>query len=73
MALRPIGCREFFWSSIDVSHVVFESIGRAIPEIIIIGDTSPAGINAASSSGFRIMHKPLDLQEMQALIEAQPA
>ena len=60
-------------TGVDVIHAVFESIGRAIPAIIITGDTSPEGINAASSSGFRIMHKPLDPQEIQALIEAQPA
>lgn len=60
-------------TGVDVIHAVFESIGRAIPAIIITGDTSPEGINAASSSGFCIMHKPLDPQEIQALIEAQPA
>lgn len=60
-------------TGVDVIQAVFESIGRAIPAIIITGDTSAEGINAASSSGFRVMHKPLDPQELQALIEAQPA
>ncbi|MGU7775461.1 ATP-binding response regulator [Burkholderia sp. MR1-5-21] len=54
----------------DVVHVVFRVIGREIPAIIITGDTSPEGIHAASSSGFSVMHKPLDPQEMRALIDA---
>jgi signal transduction histidine kinase len=57
-------------TGIDVVHAVSESIGRAIPAIIITGDTSADGINAASSSGYRVMHKPLDPLEMRALIEA---
>lgn len=60
-------------TGVEVIHAVFQSIGRVIPAIIITGDTSTEGINAASSSGFRVMHKPLDPQELQALIEAQPA
>ncbi|RQR90211.1 MULTISPECIES: hybrid sensor histidine kinase/response regulator [unclassified Burkholderia] len=54
----------------DVVHRVFRVIGREIPAIIITGDTSPEGIHAASSSGFSVMHKPLDPQEMQTLIDA---
>ena len=57
-------------SGIDVIHAVSESIGREIAAIIITGDTSAEGINAAASSGFRVMHKPLDPEEMQALIDA---
>jgi len=60
-------------TGVDIIHAVFESIGRAIPAIIITGDTSTEGINAASSSGFRVMHKPLDPHELQALIDAPPA
>lgn len=60
-------------TGVDVIHAVFQSIGRAIPAIIITGDTSTEGINAASSSGFRVLHKPLDPQELQALIDVQPA
>ncbi|WP_244099540.1 ATP-binding response regulator [Burkholderia pyrrocinia] len=53
----------------DVVHAVFRVIEREIPAIIITGDTSPEGIHAASASGFSVMHKPLDPQEMQALID----
>jgi len=60
-------------TGVDVIHAVFRSIGRTIPAIIITGDTSADGINAASSSGFRVLHKPLDPQELRALIDAQPA
>ncbi len=54
----------------DVVHGVFRVIEREIPAIIITGDTSPEGIHAASSSGFSVMHKPLDPQAMQTLIDA---
>jgi signal transduction histidine kinase len=57
-------------TGVDVIHAVFQSIGHAIPAIIITGDTSPEGINAASSSGFCVMHKPLDPQEILARIDA---
>lgn len=58
-------------TGIDIIHAVFQSVGRTIPAIIITGDTSPEGINAASSIGFHVLHKPLDPQEMQALVETQ--
>jgi signal transduction histidine kinase len=57
----------------DVIRAVSDSIGRAIPAIIVTGDTSTEGINAASSSGYRVVHKPLDPHEMRALIEMQSA
>ncbi|MFD1561904.1 ATP-binding protein [Paraburkholderia silviterrae] len=60
-------------TGVDVIRAVSEAIGRAIPAIIITGDTSAEGISAASSSGYRILHKPLDPHEMQRLIESQPA
>ncbi|WP_241016233.1 ATP-binding protein [Paraburkholderia sp. Ac-20336] len=59
-------------SGTDIIHAVFDSIDRTIPAIIITGDTSTDGINATSSSGFRVMHKPLDPQELRALIDAPP-
>lgn len=60
-------------SGVDVIRAVSGSVGRAITAIIITGDTSADGINAASSSGFRVLHKPLDPREMQALIDAESA
>nr|WP_175800282.1 hybrid sensor histidine kinase/response regulator [Burkholderia anthina] len=54
----------------DVVRAVLRATGREIPAIIVTGDTSPAGIHAASSSGFSVLHKPLDPQEMQMLIDA---
>ncbi|WGS51226.1 ATP-binding protein [Paraburkholderia sp. D15] len=54
----------------DVVHSVFHTIGRAVPAVIITGDTSSRGINAALSSGFRVLHKPLDPQELKKLIDA---
>jgi signal transduction histidine kinase len=60
-------------TGVDAIHAVFRTLGHEIPAIIITGDTSADGINATSSSGFQVVHKPLDPQEMRALIDAPPA
>ncbi|WP_254699694.1 ATP-binding response regulator [Trinickia violacea] len=60
-------------TGVDVIHAVYKAIGREIPAIIITGDTSADGIDATTSSGFHVVHKPLDPEKMQALIDAQPA
>lgn len=57
-------------TGIDVIEAVSTAVGREVAAIIITGDTSADGINAASSSGFRVMHKPLDPREMRVLIDA---
>ncbi|AYC33732.1 hybrid sensor histidine kinase/response regulator [Pseudomonas cavernae] len=43
---------------------------RAIPAVIITGDTSPARIKEASDSGHRLLHKPVDAQGLREAIEA---
>jgi signal transduction histidine kinase len=56
-------------SGVDVIEAVFGALGREISAFIITGDTSPEGIQIASASGFRVMHKPLDPQELRGLID----
>ncbi|RKP55824.1 ATP-binding protein [Pararobbsia silviterrae] len=58
-------------TGLDVIRALHETLGRDIPAVIITGDTSADGIHATSSSGFRVMHKPLDPDEMRAVIDAQ--
>jgi len=52
----------------DAICAVFARIGRSIPAVIITGDTAPERIREASESGFRLLHKPLDPQELKALL-----
>ncbi len=60
-------------SGVDVIRAVHAGIGRAIPAVLITGDTSAEGIGAAASSGFRVLHKPLDPDVLQAWVEASRA
>ncbi|MET3139609.1 signal transduction histidine kinase [Undibacterium sp. GrIS 1.2] len=53
----------------DAIRAVLARVGRAIPAVIITGDTSPERIREASASGFRLLHKPLDPQALNALME----
>ncbi len=59
-------------TGVDVIHAVHQAIGREIPAIIITGDTSADGIDATTSSGFHVVHKPLDPEKMQVLIDDLP-
>jgi signal transduction histidine kinase len=49
-------------------RAVIARLGRAVPAIIITGDTSPERIREANASGFKLLHKPLDPQELQLLV-----
>ena len=54
----------------DVIRAVFIRMGRTVPAAIITGDTSPERIREANATGFKLLHKPLDPQEMQSLLGA---
>lgn len=56
-------------TGVDAIQRVTRAIGRAIPAVIITGDTSTEGIQRARASGFRVLHKPLDNVELQCVIE----
>lgn len=49
------------------------ALGRTIPAIIVTGDTSPERLREVSASGARILHKPIDGDELLAAIRALPA
>jgi signal transduction histidine kinase/ActR/RegA family two-component response regulator len=42
-----------------------DKIGRDVPAIIVTGDTDPARIIEAKASGFPLLHKPLDPDELK--------
>jgi signal transduction histidine kinase/ActR/RegA family two-component response regulator len=67
-----------FWlaagvTGIDAIHAVFQRTGRTMPAIIITGDTSAEGIYVAMRSGFQVLHKPLNPEEMRAALMAKLA
>ena len=43
--------------------------GAALPAIIISGDTDPALLQRMNERGIVVLHKPLDLEELQAYLE----
>lgn len=46
------------------------TLGHKLPGILLTGDTEPSRIAEAEASGFRLLHKPLDPQELRAVITA---
>ena len=54
----------------DAIDAVRRALGRAVPAVIITGDTSPQRIREANRSGHRLLHKPIDPRELEALINA---
>jgi signal transduction histidine kinase/CheY-like chemotaxis protein len=57
-------------TGVDVVHAVRKAMGSDVPAIIVTGDTSLQGINEASASGFKVLHKPLDPSMLQAAMVA---
>jgi CheY-like chemotaxis protein len=45
-------------------------LGRAVPAVIVTGDTSPSRIKEATASGHRILHKPVTGEELHEAIVA---
>ncbi len=48
---------------------IYAKIGRTIPTLIITGDTAPQRILEAKASGFPLLHKPLDADELQRQLD----
>ena len=47
---------------------VLALLGRQVPAVIVTGDTSPERIREANATGFRLLHKPLDPQQLHLLV-----
>ncbi len=45
-------------------HCIRSAFGIEFPAMIITGDTSPSRMNDAAKSGFLLMHKPVDPEEL---------
>ncbi len=53
----------------EVIAALRAEFGRDIPAIIITGDTDPALLRKMAEHGIIVLHKPLDLDELQACLE----
>lgn len=52
----------------DAIHRIRRYLARPVPALIITGDTSPERIREAGASGNRLLHKPLDSEQLRAAI-----
>ena len=52
----------------DAVIAVREALGRAVPALIVTGDTAPSRIAEAHASGLRVLHKPIDGDELAAAL-----
>lgn len=59
-----------FVTGADAIRAVLARIGRRVPAAIITGDTSPERIREANATGFKLLHKPLDPQELRSLLSS---
>lgn len=48
---------------------VMDQLGRDIPSVIITGDTSPKRVKELTGSGHKLMHKPVEPQDLLSMIE----
>ena len=50
----------------EAIEILRQAIGRRIPGIIVTGDTEPARLAQAARSGFRLLSKPVDANDLYA-------
>jgi CheY-like chemotaxis protein len=52
-----------------IRHIRAHYGNRPIPSIVITGDTAPERLREAEASGYRLLHKPVSANQLQAVIE----
>ena len=57
-------------TGVEAIKSLSDYLGRAVPGIIVTGDTSPSRIREATASGFRILHKPVSGDDLREAIAA---
>ena len=53
----------------DAIRVLRQFCGRAVPGIIVTGDTEPTRLAEAQASGFTLLHKPVDPDRLRGIVE----
>jgi len=56
-------------TGIEAIEIIRSNLGIAVPAILVSGDTLPARLREAKSSGLHLLHKPLDPDELDAQIK----
>ncbi len=56
-------------NGVDAVEAIRESLERPVPAIIITGDTSPERLREVSGTGLHVMHKPVNPDELQSLMQ----
>jgi signal transduction histidine kinase/CheY-like chemotaxis protein len=57
-------------TGLEAIRMLSAYLGRAVPSIIITGDTSPSRLKEVSAGGSRILHKPISEAELSQAIQA---
>ena len=52
-----------------IRHIRAHYGNRPIPSIVITGDTAPERLREAEASGYRLLHKPVSPNQLQAVME----
>lgn len=56
-------------NGVDAVEAMRESLESPVPAIIITGDTSPGRLREVSGTGLHLMHKPVNPDELQRLMQ----
>ncbi|MGE5478631.1 MAG: ATP-binding protein [Bacteroidales bacterium] len=57
-------------SGIDLANAVLASLGRRVPVVLLTGDTEPERLREAVRSGFLLLHKPVDPEDLRRAVLA---
>jgi PAS domain S-box-containing protein len=65
-------------TGIDVVRAIREELGDDIPALLITGDTGPQTIREIEATGFALVHKPIEAEDLkraarQAIVQSQRA
>lgn len=59
-------------TGIDAIDALRAALGHALEAAIITGDTSPATLRGIQARGLRLLHKPLQEEQLRELVTGQP-
>jgi signal transduction histidine kinase/CheY-like chemotaxis protein len=55
-------------SGIDAIECLRTALGAAVPALLITGDTAPQRLREANASGYHLLHKPVPLMRLRAVL-----
>jgi signal transduction histidine kinase/CheY-like chemotaxis protein len=55
-------------TGIDAIECLRAALGAAVPALLITGDTAPQRLREANASGYHLLHKPVPLMKLRALL-----